>query len=116
MLSASLFERRGWSFRSTTVVVSHRNSLLLQTLDSQWVVHEVDEARAYGIPIICVVDVDKQTQREVIDLCMEKGFGTSHHLVSDSNVVTFMITLQDGFSTPKLSHSRLKKEMLASIV
>ena len=35
----------------------------------------MDEARAHGIPIICVVDVDKQTQREVIDCYMEKGFG-----------------------------------------
>ena len=37
----------------------------------------MDEARAYGIPIICVVDVDRQTQREVIDHYMEKGFGMS---------------------------------------
>ena len=35
----------------------------------------MDEARAYGIPIICVVDADRQTQREVIDCYMEKGFG-----------------------------------------
>ena len=44
-------------------------------MDSAWCRHEVDEARAYGIPIICVVDADKQTQREVIDCYMEKGFG-----------------------------------------
>ena len=37
--------------------------------------HEIDEARAYGIPIICVVDADKQLAREVIDGYMEKGFG-----------------------------------------
>ena len=30
----------------------------------------MDEARAYGIPIICVVDVDRQTQREVIDVLL----------------------------------------------
>ena len=35
----------------------------------------MDEARAYGIQVSCVVDVDKQTQREVIDCYMEKGFG-----------------------------------------
>ena len=46
-----------------------------QTLDSAWCRHEVDEARAYGIPIICVVDADRQLQREVIDCYMEKGFG-----------------------------------------
>ena len=47
---------------------------VLQTLDSQWVAHEVNEARACGIPIICVVDADKQLQREVIDHYMEKGY------------------------------------------
>ena len=36
--------------------------------------HEVDEARRYGIPIIVLVDVDKQTSREVIDKYMELGF------------------------------------------
>ena len=35
----------------------------------------MDEARAYGIPIICVVDADKQLAREVIDCYMEKGLG-----------------------------------------
>ena len=36
--------------------------------------HEVDEARRYGIPIIVIVDTDKQTSREVIDHYMEKGY------------------------------------------
>ena len=36
--------------------------------------HEVEEARRYGIPIIVLVDVDKQTSREVIDKYMELGF------------------------------------------
>ena len=36
--------------------------------------HEVDEARRYGIPIIVLVDTDKQTSREVIDKYMELGF------------------------------------------
>ena len=36
--------------------------------------HEVNEARRYGIPIIVVVDTDKQTSREVIDRYMEKGY------------------------------------------
>ena len=38
-----------------------------------WCRHEVDEARSHGIPIICVVDADRQTVREVIDCYMEKG-------------------------------------------
>ena len=59
--------------------------LLLQTLDSQWVVHEVEKAGAYGIPIICVVDADRQTQRDVIDHYMEKGFGTPH-IISSTNL------------------------------
>ena len=29
----------------------------------------------HGIPIICVVDVDRQTQREVIDHYQEKDLG-----------------------------------------
>ena len=36
--------------------------------------HEVDEARRHGIPIIVLVDTDKQTSREVIDKYMELGF------------------------------------------
>ena len=36
--------------------------------------HEVEEARRYGIPIIVLVDVDKQLAREVIDKYMELGF------------------------------------------
>ena len=35
--------------------------------------HEVDEARRYGIPIIVLVDTDKQLAREVIDKYMELG-------------------------------------------
>ena len=51
----------------------------------------MDEARRYGIPIIVLVDTDKQTSREVIDKYMELGFSwlfdeqarddfTLHHL------------------------------------
>ena len=36
--------------------------------------HEVEEARRYGIPIIVLVDVDKQLAREVIDKYMELGY------------------------------------------
>ena len=36
--------------------------------------HEVDEARRYSIPIIVLVDTDKQLAREVIDKYMELGF------------------------------------------
>ena len=42
--------------------------------DDRWCTrHEVDEARRYGIPIIVLVDTDKQLAREVIDKYMEKG-------------------------------------------
>ena len=49
----------------------HRLSFLCLMIDTR---HEVDEARRYGIPIIVLVDVDKQTSREVIDKYMELGF------------------------------------------
>ena len=35
---------------------------------------EVDEARRYGIPIIVLVDTDKQLAREVIEKYMESGY------------------------------------------
>ena len=41
---------------------------------SRWCVHEVKEARRHGIPIICVVDADKQPISSVIDGYMAKGF------------------------------------------
>ena len=61
-----------------------------ETLNSEWCLHEVQEARRYGIPIICVgtrntyepatteivrasVDVDNQTKQEVIDHYMARG-------------------------------------------
>ena len=34
----------------------------------------MEEARRYGIPIIVLVDTDKQLAREVIDKYMELGF------------------------------------------
>ena len=34
----------------------------------------MNEARRYGIPIIVLVDVDRQLAREVIDKYMEKGY------------------------------------------
>ena len=34
----------------------------------------MNEARRYGLPIIIIVDVDRQTAREVIDKYMEKGY------------------------------------------
>ena len=40
----------------------------------QWCLHEVKEARRYAIPIIVLVDITKQTSREVIDKYMELGF------------------------------------------
>ena len=48
-------------------------------MSRKWCRHEVEKARAYGMPIICVVDIDKQTQREVIDHWMEKGLGWLFH-------------------------------------
>ena len=50
-------------------VVNHFLFLML----NQCCRHEVDEARRYQIPIIVLVDTDKQLAREVIDKYMEKG-------------------------------------------
>ena len=36
--------------------------------------HEVEEARRHGIPIIVLVDTDKQLAREVIDIYMELDY------------------------------------------
>ena len=47
----------------------HHHSILIVDIR-----HEVDEARHYAIPIIVLVDTDKQLAREVIDKYMELGF------------------------------------------
>ena len=50
-------------------------SIVVFVSDNRWCTrHEVDEARRYGIPIIVLVDTDKQLAREVIDKYMELGF------------------------------------------
>ena len=73
---------------------------LSQTLDSAWCRHEVDEARAYGIPIICIVDIDRQLQREVIDCWMEKGFGWLFEAqVSCSSLSTGIDTICNNWKT-----------------
>jgi hypothetical protein len=46
-----------------------------ETLSSEWCLHEIQMARRNSIPIIVVVDADQQTTRQVIDGCIEKGFG-----------------------------------------
>ena len=53
------------SVRQMTIII-----FLCLMIDTR---HEVDEARRYGIPIIVLVDTDKQTSREVIDKYMELG-------------------------------------------
>ena len=82
-------------------------------MDSAWCRHEVDEARAYGIPIICVVDVDRQTQREVIDCYMEKDFGW----LFDSQASCFLTSFEhaDFSRTKRLFHSAAKAATMPSI-
>ena len=50
------------------IIVNHGLCLMIGTR------HEVEEARRHGIPIIVLVDTDKQLAREVIDKYMELGF------------------------------------------
>ena len=70
----------------------------------------MDEARAHGIPIICVVDADKQTQREVIDCYMEKGFGW----LFEAQVTCSSFVLSTGIDTictrKVISHSTQSRD------
>ena len=55
-------------------MVSVRRTTIICLCVIEYVRHEVEEARRHGIPIIVLVDVDKQLAREVIDKYMELGF------------------------------------------
>ena len=46
-----------------------------ETLTSKWCEHEVQCARSLGIPIICLLDIDRQPARPLIDSLMEKNYG-----------------------------------------
>ena len=44
-------------------------------MDSDWCRHEVESARDRAIPIIPIIDVDKQPARQVVDGYIQRGFG-----------------------------------------
>ena len=46
-----------------------------ETMQSKWCRAEVEHARSRGLPIICVVDTDKQPTRTIVDQYMEQGYG-----------------------------------------
>ena len=46
-----------------------------ETLTSKWCEHEVQCARSLGIPIICLLDIDRQPARPLIDSLMEQNYG-----------------------------------------
>ena len=46
-----------------------------ETLTSKWCEHEAQCARSLGIPIICLLDIDRQPARPVIDSLMEQDYG-----------------------------------------
>ena len=55
-------------------VTSRQNYFInIQTLSSSWCEYEIQCARAANIPLLCVVDVDKQTVRSIVDSYMESG-------------------------------------------
>ena len=57
----------------------------LQTLQSEWCNFEIEHARSKGIPLICVIDADRQLPRQVID-----GYMTSNHgYLFDNQVITY---------------------------
>ena len=43
-----------------------------ETCDSTWCEWEIQCARNCSIPLLCIVDTDKQTVRSVVDFYMEK--------------------------------------------
>ena len=65
----------GWSGSASGVGACGSALSIVFLYDDRWCTrHEVDEARRYAIPIIVLVDTDKQLAREVIDKYMELGF------------------------------------------
>ena len=83
-------------------------------MDSAWCRHEIDEARAYGIPIICVVDADKQLQREVIDCYMEKGFGWLFDSQASNVLTSIHIDRTDSLALERSSATAAKAETTPS--
>ena len=54
-----------------------------ETLSSSWCRFEIECARSRGIPLLCVVDADKQTVRSIVDFYME----SNHAYLFDEQVV-----------------------------
>ena len=62
-----------------TLQVLHMQAVMIRLIrvyvcKSKWCIHEVTEARRHGIPIICVVDADKQPPSSVISGYMADGY------------------------------------------
>ena len=74
MLPTADVERRGnEGIQDKSCRVNLTYSMILQTLDSTWCEYEIQCARAASIPLLCVVDVDKQTVRSIVDYYFESG-------------------------------------------
>ena len=54
-----------------------------ETLSSSWCQFEIECARTRGIPLLCVVDADKQTVRSIVDFYME----SNHAYLFDEQVM-----------------------------
>ena len=59
-----------------------------ETLSSSWCQFEIECARSRGIPLLCVVDADKQTVRSIVDFYME----ANHSYLFDEQVVVVFTT------------------------
>ena len=46
-----------------------------ETLTSKWCEYEVQHAHSLDIPIICLLDIDRQPARPVIDALIEQDYG-----------------------------------------
>ena len=78
---------------------------------SKWCVMEITEARERDIPVICVVDTDKQPVRQVVDGYMEQvRQTTSLHLARAAVTLSFAQGFGWIFDEQVISYSTQSRE------
>ena len=84
---------------------------LFTDLVSKWCVMEITEARERDIPVICVVDTDKQPVRQVVDGYMEQvRQTTSLHLARAAVTLSFAQGFGWIFDEQVISYSTQSRE------
>ena len=71
------------TYKISSCRMVHFFFIIIQTLNSSWCEYEIQCARAASIPLLCVVDADKQTVRSIVDFYME----SNHAYLFDEQVV-----------------------------